>query len=120
MLFEKIINFFDYFHQSRIINYLEKFEINHFIDVGSHKGEFLSYLLKLKHKKIYCFEAQKDIFKILSRKYKKNKKIELFNIGLADKKATKFFYFNIFYCLVCQKRFFHWCGFHGFQSILNL
>ena len=94
MLFEKIINFFDYFHQSRIINYLEKFEIKYFIDVGSHKGEFLSYLLKLKHKKIYCFEAQKDIFKILNRKYKKNKKIELFNIGLADKKATKFFYIN--------------------------
>ena len=71
MLFEKIINFFDYFHQSRIINYLEKFEIKHFIDVGSHKGEFLSYLLKLKHKKIYCFEAQKDIFiEVEKKKFK--------------------------------------------------
>ena len=94
MLFEKIINFFDYFHQNRIINYLNQFEIQHFIDVGSHKGEFLSYLLKLNHKKIYCFEAQKDIFKILSQKYKKNKKIKLFNIGLSDRKSTKFFYVN--------------------------
>ena len=94
VLFEKIINFFDYFHQNRIINYLKQFKIKHFIDVGSHKGEFLSYLLKLKHKKIYCFEAQKDIFKILSQKYKKNKRIKLFNIGLADKKTTKIFYIN--------------------------
>ena len=74
MLLEKIINFFDYFHQTRIIRYLKQFEIKYFIDVGSHKGEFLSYLLKLKYEKIFCFEAQKNIFEILHQKYKKNKK----------------------------------------------
>ena len=94
MLFEKIINFFDYFHQNRIIRYLRDFEIKYFIDVGSHKGEFLSYLLKLKYKRIYCFEAQKDIFSILHKQYSKNKKIKLFNIGLADKNSIKQFYVN--------------------------
>tara|TARA_B100000965_G_C19381698_1_gene664901 strand:+ start:71 stop:745 length:675 start_codon:yes stop_codon:yes gene_type:complete len=94
VLFEKIINFFDYFHQNRIIRYLRDFEIKYFIDVGSHKGEFLSYLLKLKYKRIYCFEAQKDIFSILHKQYSKNKKIKLFNIGLADKNSIKQFYVN--------------------------
>ena len=94
MLFEKIINFFDYFHQTRIIRYLKQFEIRYFIDVGSHKGEFLSYLLKLKYEKIFCFEAQKNIFEILHQKYKKNKKIHFFNIGLAEKNSAKTFYIN--------------------------
>ena len=94
MLFEKLINFFDYFHQSRIINYLKRFDIDYFIDVGAHKGEFLSYLLKLKYKKIYCFEPQKDIFKILHKKYKKKKNIKFFNIGLAEKKSNMTFYIN--------------------------
>ena len=31
---------------------LKRFDIDYFIDVGAHKGEFLSYLLKLKYKKI--------------------------------------------------------------------
>ena len=94
MFFEKLINLVDYFHQNRIIRYLRKFDIEYFIDVGAHKGEFLSYLLKLKYKKIYCFEAQKDIFKILNKKYKRNKKIKFFNIGLADKKSIMTFYIN--------------------------
>ena len=94
MFFEKLINLVDYFHQNRIIRYLRKFDIEYFIDVGAHKGEFLSYLLKLKYKKIYCFEAQKDIFKIFNKKYKRNKKIKFFNIGLADKKSIMTFYIN--------------------------
>ena len=94
MLIEKLINFFDYYHQSRIIKYLRNYKIKYFIDVGSHKGEFLSYLLKLKYRKIYCFEAQKKIFDILYIKYKKNKKIKFFNVGLSNKKSVKTFYVN--------------------------
>ncbi len=94
MFFEKIINFFDFFHQSRIINYLKKLDIEYFVDVGAHKGEFLSYLLKLKHKKIYVFEPQKKIFKILSKNFKENKKIKFFNVALGDKNLEKTFYIN--------------------------
>jgi len=94
MFFEKLINFFDYYHQNRIINYLKDFNIKYFIDVGAHKGEFLSYLLKLKYKKIYCFEPQKNVFQILYKNYKKNKKVKLFNIGLSDKSIKKTFYIN--------------------------
>ena len=94
MFFEKILNFFDLFHQSRIVNYLEKLEIKYFIDVGAHKGEFLGYLSKLNHKKIYVFEPQKKIFEILNHNFKENKKIKFFNIALGDKNSKKTFYVN--------------------------
>jgi len=94
MFFEKILNFFDLFHQSRIINYLKKLEIKYFIDIGAHKGEFLRYLSKLSHKKIYVFEPQKKIFKILNHNFKENKKIKFFNIALGDKNSKKTFYVN--------------------------
>jgi len=94
MYFEKIIDFFDFFHQSRIIRYLKKLEIKYFIDVGAHKGEFLKYLIKLNHKKIYVFEAQKEVFKILSKKFNGKKKIRLFNTAVAEKNSKKTFYVN--------------------------
>lgn len=94
MFFEKIINFFDYYHQNRIINFLKNFDVKYFIDVGAHKGEFLSYLLKLKHKKIYCFEPQKNVFQILAKKFNDNKKVELYNLGLAEKSSNKIFFVN--------------------------
>ncbi len=94
MFFEKIINFFDFFHQSRITKYLKSLKIEYFIDVGAHKGEFLRYLSRLDHKKIYVFEPQKEIFKILSKRFKGKKKIRFFNIALAEKNSQKTFYIN--------------------------
>ena len=94
MLFEKFFNILDFFHQSRIKNYLKKIDTVYFIDVGAHKGEFLSYISSLKYKKIYCFEPQKNVFKILKKNFKNNKKIELFNIGLAHKNLNLTFYVN--------------------------
>lgn len=94
MFFEKIINLIDLYHQARIAKYLKKFKINYLIDVGSHKGEFLSYVLNLNLKKIYCFEPQKEIYKLLYDKYKNNKQIEFFNIGLGDQISKMPFYEN--------------------------
>lgn len=94
MFFEKIINIIDSFHQKRIINYLKKLNLKYFIDVGAHKGEFLSYVLALNYKKIYCFEPQKKIFKILYKNFKNKKNIHLFNIGLAHRNSKIIFYEN--------------------------
>lgn len=94
MFFEKFINIIDVYHQNRIINYLKKFNIDYFIDVGAHKGEFLSYILTLNHKKIFCFEPQKNVFKILYKNFKYNKKVKLFNLALADKNSNLTFYVN--------------------------
>ena len=94
MLFEKIINIFDLYHQKQIINYLKKLNLKYFIDVGAHKGEFLSYILSLNYKKIYCFEPQKKIFKILYKNFKNKKNIQIFNLGLAHKNSKIIFYEN--------------------------
>ena len=94
MLFEKIINIFDLYHQKQIINYLKKLNLEYFIDVGAHKGEFLSYILSLNYKKIYCFEPQRKIFKILYKNFKNKKNIQIFNLGLAHKNSKIIFYEN--------------------------
>jgi len=94
MFFEKIINIFDFYHQKRIINYLKKLNLKYFIDVGAHKGEFLSYILSLNYKKIYCFEPQKKIFLILYKNFKNKKNVQLFNLGLANKNSKIMFYEN--------------------------
>jgi FkbM family methyltransferase len=94
MFFEKIINIFDFYHQKRIINYLKKLNLKYFIDVGAHKGEFLSYILSLNYKKIYCFEPQKKNFFILYKNFKNKKNVQLFNLGLANKNSKIMFYEN--------------------------
>ena len=94
MLFEKIINIFDLYHQKRIINYLRKLNLKYFIDVGAHKGEFLSYILSLNYKKIYCFEPQKKILKILFKNFKNKKNVKIFNFGLAHKNSKIILYEN--------------------------
>ena len=89
MFFEKSINFFDMFHQNRIISFIQKYNINQIIDVGAHKGEFLRYCLKINQlNKIYCFEPQKNIFKILNEKFGKIDKIYLNNFAV-DKSISK-------------------------------
>ena len=94
MFFEKIVNIFDLYHQRRIINYLKKLNLKYFIDVGAHKGEFLSYISTLNYKKIYCFEPQKKIFKILHKNFANKKNIKLFNLGLAHKNSKIIFHEN--------------------------
>ena len=94
MIFERILNIVDLYHQKRIINYLKKLNLKYFIDVGAHKGEFLSYILNLNYKKIYCFEPQKKIFKILNKNFENKKNVKLFNLGLAHKNSKIIFYEN--------------------------
>ncbi len=62
-MLENFFNLVDKYHQSRIVNFLKLIDFDNIIDVGSHKGEFLSYVLKLnKIKKVYAFEPQKVKF----------------------------------------------------------
>ena len=72
---ENVFNILDFYHQNRIVNFLKPLKIDKVIDVGAHKGEFLSYILKLQNvKKIFAFEPQIAIFKILSKKFTQKKK----------------------------------------------
>ena len=93
---ENIFNILDFYHQNRIINFLRPLRIHKVIDVGSHKGEFLSYILKLKNvKKIFAFEPQIAIYKILSRKFT-HKKIKITNIAIDKEVSKKYIYINKF------------------------
>ena len=93
----KLILFFidiirDYYHQPSILFYLKKINISIALDVGSHKGETINYLLKIpKIKKIYCFEPQEEIFAFLKSKYSTNKKIVLNKIALSNNTKKKIF-----------------------------
>ena len=75
-LIDKFIN------QKRILNYLKNcdFKINTLIDVGAHKGLYSDLLMKhFSIKKTLMFEPQKEIYKYLKKKYKKNTKVFIFN-----------------------------------------
>ena len=58
MLLEKLVNFLDKkYHHKRVIKFLNNYEIDSIIDVGSHKGEYIFNILKnFEFEKIYSFE----------------------------------------------------------------
>ena len=93
--FENFFNFIDIFHQKRIINYLRYLDLETIIDVGAHKGEFASYVLKIKSiKNIYCFEPQIEINRILVKKFNHIKKVKIFNCSLGNKIKKNYIYIN--------------------------
>ena len=84
-----ILSIFDFFTQQKIINALSKIiknnKINILLDVGSHKGEYISSLNKnFLIGKIYGFEPNPDIFKTLKKRLCKSN-IKLFNYGISKK-----------------------------------
>ncbi len=94
-----ILNIFDFFTQQKILNALsKKFEDNKLsvlVDVGSHKGEYINSIKKqFNINKIYGFEPNPDIFKILKKKII-DKKINLFNYGISNKSGKIEFYKNL-------------------------
>ena len=87
--------FFSNYHHKRILNYLQKLNLKELIDVGAHKGEFLSHVIKINSiKKFYAFEPQISVFKILKKNFSNNNKVKLINIGLSEKPSNKIFYIN--------------------------
>ena len=87
--------FFSNYHHNRILYFLKKLNLKELIDVGAHKGEFLSYATKISSiKKFYAFEPQKPIFKILKKNFSSNRKVKLINLGISEKPSNKIFYIN--------------------------
>ena len=65
------------------------------IDIGAHKGEFASSILKIKKiKNIFCFEPQIKINDILVKKFSHIKKIKIFNCALDKVISKKYIYIN--------------------------
>ena len=60
MILDNLFNPISKFHHYRIAKYSKKLKFDNLVDVGCHKGEFLSsFLINKKIKKFYCFEPQK-------------------------------------------------------------
>jgi FkbM family methyltransferase len=97
-IFESIYQFLDlYFHRDKIGNYLLNLNLNprNIIDVGSHKGESLSFFSKIFPKsRIFAFEPQKSCFSHLKKLSKSKRNIRVFNYALGNKKENKELYMN--------------------------
>lgn len=65
-------------------------------DVGANKGEFTSLASKIfgKWAVIYAIEPLSAASNILKKKFAKNKKVKIANIGLSDKQGETFIYFD--------------------------
>ncbi len=95
-----VINFFDFFHKKKIINFLKVLQIKNFdifFDIGAHKGESIELFAKnFKIKKIFSFEPSPLNFKYLKKNKKKFKKkfsdtriiLENFALGSQNKLST--------------------------------
>lgn len=80
-----ILNFFDFFFQKKIINFLKrKFNGKKiiFFDVGSHYGETVHLFSKyLNIQKFHCFEASPLNFNILKKKLQNHRYKDICNLN---------------------------------------
>ena len=94
-----ILNIFDFFTQQKIIkkirSELKTQKSISLIDVGSHKGEYISSIKKnFDIKQIYGFEPNKDIFEILNKNFSSSR-VNLYNKGISNEKGEVFLNKNI-------------------------
>ncbi len=73
VIIKSLLDLFDYFTQKKILkeikNQLKLERPITLIDVGAHKGEYISSIKKnFPIKKIYAFEPNSEIFNILKKK----------------------------------------------------
>ena len=93
-LIENIIHILDYYHLNKLVHFYDNKEINIVIDIGSHKGEFLKKIRKIKPEKIYAFEPQINIFKALKENTKNYPEVRLFNVACDNKNSFRTLYIN--------------------------
>ena len=89
-----IIDFIDkYYHQKNLNKVLLKLDLKTVFDIGAHKGEFSSNMLKnFKYLKIYAFEPQSEIYLELKEKFYQSKNFISYNTALSDKNKKKIKY----------------------------
>lgn len=63
-------------------------------DVGGYKGQGVSDLFSMYLPTIYVFEPRTEYAEIIKQRFKKNKKIKVFNFGLSNRKYEDYIYFN--------------------------
>lgn len=63
-------------------------------DVGGYKGQGASDLFSMYLPTIYIFEPRIEYAREIEGRFKKNKKIKVFNFGFSNKKSEDYIYFN--------------------------
>ena len=96
---KKILDFFDYFYQKRIINELLKNlgkRLNLVFDVGAHKGEsIINFNKYFVVNKILSFEPSKKNFRSLEKIAKKFPNVEIFNFACGCKNEKSILNFSL-------------------------
>ena len=66
------------------------------VDVGANKGQSIDFFKIInKDCSVYAFEQNKTLYNKLLEKYKDDKKVQIFNMGVSDALGTKEFYQNV-------------------------
>ena len=66
------------------------------VDVGANKGQSIDFFKIInKDCSVYAFEPNKTLYNKLLEKYKDDKKVQIFNMGVSDALGTKEFYQNV-------------------------
>ncbi len=97
IIISTLIDFIDkYYHQKNINNKLIDLNLKNAIDIGAHKGEFLSSIISInKRIKVHSFEPQLAICKKLKSKFKNYKNIFIYNLAISNVNKKKKLNINI-------------------------
>lgn len=61
-----------------------------FFELGGFVGDYSSKIVEKYNPKVYIFEPKIEHFRELERKFKDNKKINIYNLGLSDSEETAY------------------------------
>ena len=99
LLVKFILDLFDLITEIKTTKFLKKIlsnDINVLIDVGSHKGEYITNIIKnFKYNKIYSFEPNPKIFSVLNKKLSNKKNIKLNFLGVGDCEKIEILHQNL-------------------------
>lgn len=80
----KIYNLFDKYHSFKLYSFYKNKNIDCVIDVGSHKGEFITKVIRNKKIPIYSFEPQIRVIGELKKNTKRFNIKKYYNFAVSD------------------------------------
>ena len=98
-LIKLILNIFDFFTQQKILKAISKRtqqnKLKILLDVGSHKGEYISSLnSRFFIDETFGFEPNPEVYEILKKKFN-SKKVKVYNYGISHQTGVISFNKNV-------------------------
>ena len=90
----RLLNYFfnNNYKKYEVFNKLSKDSV--VLDIGAHIGQVTQYIDDKFGSKIYCYEPNNEIFKILKNNFSYKNNIELNNVAISDSKKNDSLYFT--------------------------